>query len=274
MRLIFSLLSLAGFCYGGWYAWENIPSLKEVISEKLSSPETYTLEIRYTADEIMRAQKETLLKNSEYKYLEPELLYYPYLLMNVKYTNERSTTSEGILIWGLTDGEMVTNTTLWTKTHGFEDCLLTHASKNDFKILKALVEKGGGIDREKLYHYFKIDADIVDEWIESCREKKLIVISGNKFRLHFENPRFEVLPLTSFEQPLVKQPIKLVAKVKKRYTIAQIQKLTQIAFGNDFAIRKTQEIYLPVYSIGIHNPDGSTRTVSFNALNGKMLIPG
>jgi len=273
MRLIFSLLTFASLGFGGWYAWENVPQVREAAQKTLSKSEFCTLEIRYTAEEIMRTNKDNLLKNSGYNYLEPELLYYPYLLMDVKYSKDRSSTCEGTLLWGLTDGEMVIDTASWDKTHGFEDCLLSKANKNDFKVIKALVENGGAVDREKLYQRFKVDYDILDDWIDDCREKKLIVISGNKFRLHFENPHLEIQPVTHLDQALVSQPAKYSAKVKKRYSLSQIKKLTVVAFGGDFAIRKTQEVFLPVYRIGIQNPDGSTRTVYYNSLNGKSISP-
>lgn len=273
MRLIFSLLTLASLSFGGWYVWENVPKVREVTHNTLSKSEFRTLEIRYAADELMRLHKENFLKNSGYSYLEPVLLYYPYLLMDVKFSKDRSTTCEGTLLWGLNDGEMVIDTDTWEKTHGFEDCLLSKADKNDFKIIKALVENGGMIDREKLYQCFKVDHDILDDWIDSCRLKKLIVISGNKFRLHFADPRLEIQPCTHLNQAIVSQPAKPSAKVARRYTPTQIKKLTEIVFGGDFAIRKTEEVFLPVYSVAIQNPDGSTRTVYFNALNGKLISP-
>ncbi|MCC5832130.1 MAG: hypothetical protein JJU12_03705 [Chlamydiales bacterium] len=273
MRLIFSLMTLASFGLGGWYAWDNIPQLREAAHHTLSKTEYRTLEIRYAAEELMRIHKDHFLKNNQYSYLEPQLLYYPYLLMDVKYTKDRSTTCEGTLLWGLTDGEMVINTATWEKTHGFEDCLLTKADKNDFKIIKALVENGGMIDREKLYQCFKVDHDILDDWIDSCRQKKLIVISGNQFRLHFADPRLEIQPSTHLDQALVSQPARPSAKVPRRYSPSQIMKLAEIVFGGDFAIRKTEEVFLPVYSVAIENPDGSTRTVYFNALSGKPTSP-
>lgn len=271
MRLIFSLLTCASLAAGGWYMWDALPPVREFVQEKVNSNDFRTLEIRYTAEEIMRANKEDLLKNKGYSYLEPQILYYPYVLLDVKYSKDRATTSEGLLIWGLTDGEMVLDATSWEKTHGFEDCLLAKASKNDFKIIQALVENGGSIDREKLYHRFKVDYDILDNWLDSCRDKKLIVISGNKFRLHFENPQLGSKPITHLNQALVHQPARYTMRVKKRYSLTQIRRLTETAFGKDFAIRKVQEVFLPVYNIGIQNPDGSRRTVFFNALNGKEI---
>ncbi|MEZ5315430.1 MAG: hypothetical protein R3E91_04390 [Chlamydiales bacterium] len=273
MRFIFSLLTLASLGFGGWYTWENIPKIQEFVYSKFTNNEFRTLEIRYTPEELMRLHKDYCLKNSGYTYLEPEMLYYPYLLMHVKYSKDYTTTYEGTLLWGLSDGEMVIDTTTWEKTHGFEDCLLAKADKNDFKVIKALVEAGGMIDREKLYHFFKVDRDVLDSWIESCRQKKLIVISGNKFRLHFAEPHFETKPCTHLDQALVSQPAKPSAKGSRNYSPSQIKTLTEIVFGGDFAIRKTEEVFLPVCSVGIRNPDGSTRTVYFNALNGKITSP-
>jgi len=48
-------------------------------------------------------------------------------------------------------------------------------------------------------------------------------------------------------------------------------KTAKAAFGDDFAIRKTTEIFLPVYSIVVQNPDGSHMTTYWNALNGKNI---
>lgn len=271
MRLIFSLLTFGGLAFGGWYAWENVAPLRQFVQKHLNSGEFRTLEIRYSAEEIMQNHQEEFLKNPGYSFLEPKLMYYPYLLMSVKYSKDRASTGEGILLWGLHDGEMVVNTGTWERTHGFEDCLISKADKNDFKILLALIENGGAIDREKLYHRFKVDHDILDDWVDSCRHKKLIVISGNKFRLHFDHPHLETQPITHLDQALVTHPAKFADKIKGNYSSPQIRKLTQIAFGNDFAIRKTLEVFLPVYSIAIQNPDGSVLTTYWNALNGKRM---
>ncbi|MFZ0565237.1 MAG: hypothetical protein WAM28_03545 [Chlamydiales bacterium] len=250
---------------------DSFPQAGAFVQKKLDTREFHTLEIRYTAEEIMAAHKQELLKRKGYNYLEPKLMFYPYLLMDVKYSKSGFLTGEGILLWSLTDGEMVIDTTSWEQTHGYEDCLLTKVDKNDIKILKTIIEVGGAIDRERLYQKFKVDHDILDDWIESCKSKKLIVMSGNQFRLHFENPRLEIRPVTHLHQAIVTQPAKYSLRMKKRYTPSQIMKLSQIIFGNDFAIRKTQEVFLPVYIIAIQNPDGSLLTTHWNALNGKPL---
>ena len=271
MRFLIFLGVIGSLASGGWYAWENLGPVRQFVHTRLPTSEYRTLEIRYAAEEIMEAHKEQLLKNQGYKFLEPKILFYPYLLMDVKYAQSQGATSEGILLWGLHDGEMVIHTASWEKTHGFEDCLIAHAEKNDFKILEALVEQGGAMDREKMYDRFKVEPEVVDRWIESCRSKKLVVISGNKFRLHFQKPKMLIDPITRFDQPLVTQPATYSNRINGRYSPSQIKKLAQIAFGNDFVVRRTQEVFLPVYSIAIQNPDGSTLTTFWNALNGEQL---
>ena len=175
MRFILSLLTLCSLGFGGWMAWERMAPLQNFVHSALAHNSSLrTLEIRYTAEEIMTRQQQTLLKGTDYKFLEPQLIFYPYLLLEVKFAKDHKYTQEGILLWGLTDGEMVLDTATWEKTHGFEDCLLAKADKNDFKILHTLVNQGGFMDREALYRKFKVDSDVLDEWIDSCRRKKLI----------------------------------------------------------------------------------------------------
>ena len=52
---------------------------------------------------------------------------------------------------------------------------------------------------------------------------------------------------------------------------SQIQKIAKAAFGDDFTVRNTTEVYLPVYSIEVLNPDGSTFTTYWNALTGDRM---
>ena len=70
------------------------------------------------------------------------LKYYPYFLLDVKYPDQ-SKTREGVLLWGLNNGEMVLNTETWESTHGFRDCLECQAGRSDFKILQALARRQG-----------------------------------------------------------------------------------------------------------------------------------
>ncbi|MCB1181375.1 MAG: hypothetical protein KDK55_05075 [Chlamydiia bacterium] len=271
MRLIFSLAMLIALGFGGWWTWDNVPEVREFVLEKIQKGEFRTLEIRFTAEQIMGSHQKALLKGDRYSYNAPELTFYPYLLMEVKYPIDQYTTAEGVLLWGLTDGEMVINAKSWERTHGYEDCLLASADQHDFNLIRSLVRAGGRVDRDRLYRTFNVECDIVDGWLDSCQKKKLIVLSGNQYRLHFSNPKFEIQPQTAIDEPLVTHSARLAQKVKKRYSPAQIKKLCNLAFGKDFAIRNMSEVFLPVYSIGVQNPDGSTLTTFWNALNGRQI---
>ena len=88
-------------------------------------------------EQIVDAHRKELLGGGKKSLQNTTLKYYPYLLLDVKYPDS-SKTREGVLLWGLTDGEMVLNTDTWESTHGFRDCLECQAGRNDFKMLQAL----------------------------------------------------------------------------------------------------------------------------------------
>lgn len=256
---------------GLYYSWDRFPNILLSIDDKIYLKTFRTLEVRYLPDQIIHQHRKELLKNEDYSLLEPKLTFYPYLFMEVKFTKDLHSTEEGVLLWGLTDGEIVTDTGTWEKTHGFEDCLIAKATQNDFKVLKALADAGGVLDHQSIYQKFKVDSEVIDTWIESCRKKKLVVVLANKIRLHFQNPKLKTFPITRLEEPLVGIPSRNLSRAQKRYSASQIRKLALIAFGNDFAIRKMGELFLPVYSISIQNPDGSVLTTHWNALTGKRM---
>lgn len=256
---------------GAFWSWNYVPTFRAKTEELLSGRTFQTLEVRYSAESLMEMHRKTLLKDSDHIFLEPTLKFVPYLLMDVKYTRAHDRTGEGVILWGLVDGEMVINTSTWEKTHGFTDCIASNATRNEFKVINALASRGGSWDRDGLSKYLNIENHILDNWIDNCRKKSLIVQNGNTFRLHLQNPKLQVIPETRLEHWLVTKPTKHAQRVKKRYRASQIETIARAAFGGDFAIRKTTEIFLPVYSIVVQNPDGSQMTTYWNALNGKRL---
>jgi hypothetical protein len=272
MRALILVLMFVVVVCGGYWTWNYQPKIRTKVEDLLSSATFQTLEVRYSAESIMDAHKKELLKDNEHVFLEPTLKFVPYLLMDVKYNRSSDKTGEGVILWGLVDGEMVINTGTWEKTHGFTDCIASNASRQEFKIINALAARGGAWDRDGLSKFLNIENNILDTWVDSCRKKSLIVQNGNTYRLHLQNPRLQVIPETKLDQWLVTKPTKHALRVKKRYRSTQIENIARAAFGNDFAIRKTVEIFLPVYSIVVQNPDGSQMTTYWNALNGKRLI--
>lgn len=271
MRILFTLICLGAACYGLWQLSESKPEVKSKVEEILNTGTFNTLEVRYSANQIMDAHRKHLLKDNRHRFLEPSLKFYPYLLLDVKYAVSHKKTKEGVMLWDMTDGEMVIDTKYWEKTHGFGDCINANTDRHEFKIINTLASKGGSADRETLIKALHVDNDVLDAWIESCRRKQLIVQSGNRYRLHLEKPLLQIMPSTKLDERLVSKPHRNAERVPSRFSLSQIEKITRSAFGNDFAIRKTTDIYLPVHCIVVQNPDGSVHTSHWNALNGKRI---
>lgn len=272
MRVTLLVLMALILMAGSYWTWTYQPRVRTKIEDLLSSSTFQTLEVRFSAETIMDAHRKELLKDTDHVFLEPTLKFIPYLLMDVKYNRSSDKTGEGIILWGLVDGEMVINTGTWEKTHGFTDCIASNATRQEFKIINALASRGGSWDRDGLSKFLNIENNILDTWVDSCRKKSLIVQNGNTYRLHLQNPKLQVIPETKLDQWLVTKSTKHALRVKKRYRPSQIENIAKAAFGHDFAIRKTVEIFLPVYSIVVQNPDGSQMTTYWNALNGKRLV--
>lgn len=271
MKILATLLAVLAGGYGVWIVTNNNPQMKTKVAEILDMGHFHTLEVRYNANQIMEKHRRELLKDNRHRYLDPVLEFYPYVLMEVKYTASDSKTHESVILWDMTDGEMVMSTKNWEKTHGFGDCIAADTSPQEFKILNLLSRKGGALDREGLTKALNVEHEILDAWIDSCRRKKLIIQAGNQYRLHFQNPQLRTTPKTHVDERLVTKPFKDAVRIHRRFSVSQIEKLAHAAFGQDFAIRKTSDIYLPVHSIVVQNPDGSIHTSHWNALNGKRM---
>ncbi|MDF2577043.1 MAG: hypothetical protein K0S74_527 [Chlamydiales bacterium] len=269
---IYSVFFLAALGYGGWWLWTHNPSVENFVERHMPQAPIYTFEMRYTAENILENYNKQIVKNTQYEILAPTIQFYPYLMLEVKYSKE-SQTGEGIILWGLADGEMVTNTNTWEKTHGFKDCLHAHTTREEFKIINTIAKSGSKCDRAKLIQALNMDEDILDNLLASCRKKKLIVQTGNDYRLHFDNPRLNVLPETFINEPLVTQfQPESGARIPKAYSSVQIKEIANSAFGLDFAIRSEKEVFLPVHKIVVKNTrDGSLITTYWNSLNGKQM---
>ena len=275
-RLLFLLIFMGILGGGGFWVTKHqssLASIKNIAFELLNKGKLQTLEIRHSAENIMENHKKLLLKDNNHTYLSPDLHFHPYLLLEVKYTKPGiNRTGEGIILWSMVDGEMVINTSNWSLTHGFSDCIRAKADRDDFKVINALACHHNSLDRESLTHVLNVESNILDLWVDNCRRKSLVVQSGNHYRLHLENPKLEVLPETKLDQWLVTKPAKTAKKLPRKYRAYQIENIAKSAFGNkDFTIKKRKEIFLPVYSIVVQNPDGSQMTTYWNALNGKRL---
>lgn len=273
MRKIFSIACMVAIAGGLWYLWETNPSIRDTISLYVENGEILTLEARYTSEQIMDAHRAELILDDSYIFQAPELKFHPYLLMEVKYTQPDKKTKEGVILWSMVDGEMVLDTQTWDKTHGFEDAILANASREDFKILNALAKFKGKANAEQLQKELHVEGETLVPWLENARQKHLIVQKGTELQLHFQNPKILVSPQTKINQWLVTKPYIHAQRIAKKYSQNQIQATAKAAFGQDFMIRSVTEVFLPVYSIEVLNPDGSVLTSFWNALNGQRITP-
>jgi hypothetical protein len=271
MKFLATILALVAGSYGIWIAFHDHPEVKNKVAHALDIGHFHTLEVRYTANQIMEQHRRILLKDSRHRYLDPMLEFYPYLLMEVKYTTPDDKTHESVILWDLTDGEMVINTRNWDKTHGFGDCIAADASPQEFKILTLLAKKGGVVDRGGLTQALNVEPDILNHWLDSCHRKKLIIQTGNHYKLHFQRPRLHLIPETRLDERLVTKPYKDAIRLGRHFSATQVDRISRALFGQNFTIRRMSDVYLPVHSITVQNPDGSIHTSHWNALNGRRL---
>ncbi len=271
MRAFLIIFLPALMLLSAYWLWTTHPTVRNKTLDVLKPQNYQTLEVRYSAESIMDSHKKELLKDAKHTFLEHNLLFHPYLLMEVKYSRSQEKTEEGIILWSLVDGEMVIDCGSWEETHGFTDCIQAGADKEDFKIINTLASSGGNMDREALQKHLNVEDEILDNWLEATRKKNLIVQSGNNFRLHLQNPKLQVMPETRLNQFLVTKKFNNASRINQKYRPGQIEYTARAAFGSDFTIRKTTQIFVPIYSITVQNPDGSQMTTYWNAINGKRL---
>lgn len=270
--ILVTVVLLLGFV-GVWTLNHSQGTISDTVNRYVENGEFQTLEAKYTPEQIMEAHKKELLTDSQKTFGPAELKYYPHLLMDVKYLDSEKKPREGVIIWSLSDGEMVLNAESWEKTHGFEDAINANATRNEFRIINALAKNKGALTRDQLLKELQLEADVADPWIESAIEKYLITKKGSELLLHLQNPKLAVSPQTKINRALVTKPYGQSQRGLKKYTSNQIEKISRAAFGSDFAIRSMNEIALPVYSIEVINPDGSVLTSLWNAINGQRINP-
>ena len=271
MRILSTLFSLAALGGGLWWVDGHFPQLKHIALEKISSGKVPSLEVKYTTKQIIDKNKSELVKTGKHKCHTQELKFAPYLLMEVKYSKNSSQTGEGVILWDMTDGEMVLSTKNWEKTHGYGDCMIAHASSLEFSILNHLAKKNGSSDQNALSKSIQLDHDLLDNALDACRRKKLIIQAGSKIRLHMENAKLATQPETDVNLALVTTSTSGGERLPKRFSTAQIKKTASNAFGQDFAVKSTSEIFLPFYTVTVENPDGTLQTTFWNAVTGKPL---
>lgn len=257
-----------------WAFWIYFEPISSTVNAYIENGDFITLEARYSPEEILEAQKTTLLGSNARTYKGLYTKYLPYLLLEVKYTGQDKKTREGAVLWSLFDGEILLNTESGQRTHGYFDAITNHASSNDYKILLTLSRHGGSMAIDQLQRELRIEEEAIESWIASAQTKHLVTQRGNLVQLHFQNPKLTVSPQSTIAQRVVTKPYSQADWLPKKFSRAQIETCAKAAFGSDFTVRSSQEIYLPVFSIEVQNPDGSTLTSFWNPLNGQKISQG
>ena len=273
MRKFFIFIITIGLVFGATVYFYNYDQLSGFVQQYVENSEFLTLKARYTPEQIMEAHKKELLVDTHHSFQESSLKLHPYLLMDVKYTYNDKKSREGMILWSLVDGEMVINTDTWEKTHGFEDAINASASRNDFKLMYALAKNKGSASFEQLQKDLHLEKETLQMFADSALSKHLVIQKGNELQLHFQDPKLWVQPETKMHGSIVKKPYNHAQKVASLYSMNQIQKTAKAAFGDDFTVRNSREVYLPVYNIDVLNPDGSTFSTYWNAVTGEKMSP-
>ena len=273
MRFLYFIVLVAFIGFGSWWLFNNNTAVKQFVGEIGNDDQFLALEVRYSPDQIMEQNQEELLQTRHDEYGHPALTFHPYLLMEVKLNSPQRKQREGIMLWNLTNGELILDTNTWEATKGFSNVLSAGGEGHDVKVVKTLSERSNGMTREELMKALRIDADTFDDWIESAREKKLVIQRGNTFRLFNPQLHLQVTPQTRIHQWLVTKPYGHAKRAAKRYDEEQVQEMALAAFGPELKIRETKQVYLPVYSIPVKGRRGSVSTSQWNALNGQRMSP-
>lgn len=274
MRLLYTLFTLAIGGYGVYWIADKNPDLKNRAETLLNFRTTNALEMRYDARQIMDNHSRELLKEKGARFLEPELKFFPYLLMEVKYCDANHQTKEGLILWDMTDGEMVIDTQTWEKTHGFADCMNSRAQEYELNLLQILSEEGGSAELTTIQSKLGAKPAVVELMLKSCANKNLIIgDSESRYRIHLERPKLQTVARTSWHQQLTTRPHKRAERAKSHFSQNQIKSIAKMAFGTHFAIRKATEIFLPIHRIVVQGPEGTIATHHFNAVSGRKLPP-
>ena len=256
---------------GTWWLYHNNHQVRDLFNRYFDKHEISTLEARYRPEEIAQANHQLLQPTKNHELEQAKLSFYPYLSLNVAYITPDHSSGRAKLLWGMHDGEIVTNTNPWETSRGFGDCLNAEAGREDFRIINALVNSGGALSKEELAEKLQVNGELLDSWIAKARQKHLILAKGDYFYLHFLDPKLDVYPQTKISESFEIKPYLHADKAAKRFEKGQIENTAKAAFGNDFEIISSEEIYLPIYTFITRNPDGTAQTTYWNSLNGQQI---
>ncbi|MEI6532119.1 MAG: hypothetical protein WCN87_04810 [Chlamydiota bacterium] len=263
IRLLSCVLTLSLLCGGGYWIKERYPPAEKLLSKILHSSSIQIIEPGFSLDYII---EKTGKKHSP---LSAEVRYYPYAVLEVKYSRSPKKTEEAFMLWSLTNAELVLSTKTWQTTHGFQDCLIAKSDHMDIKILKSL--SAGPLSRQKIAAELHLENEELGVFLQACCAKKLIIHREHDYRVHLDTPYLTTRPITKLEIPLTYKPMKSLEPLPQRYPLESIVAFASSIFKDDFCIRSSQQVYLPVYCLTFQGDEGPATTSYWNSLNGREL---
>lgn len=268
MRKITISLMLVILALGSFLFWQNSSILRQFIAWASRGSEIKIFEPRYSIEDILKLHKKNfLLKHSEIQ--EASLLFYPYVMMDVKFPGNDGKAGKGILLWSLTDGEAVINGDSWEMTHGFAQALSSKPSKDALRLMHVISLYGGSVSKEILQKQLRLPEDKLNQVINETIDKNFVTNNAGNYRLASGDFHIDMAPETHFSYPLETKFNPGTQGEKSLYDEEQIIEMAKATFGSTFSIENSQIVYLPVYSI---QDDHALTT--WNAVTGKrMLLP-
>lgn len=270
-KFIFSLLALMIALLGGYWLYIHYDELSMYAQTMRGESKILTFESTISPDEFLLSKQKELLPSPSYSFGKITTLYLPYLLLDIKYVGDNKVTEEGEALFSLDNGEMVLDTRNFETTHGFEDCINANATADDFRLLQLIQRHGGSMQREALAHQLGIDNDALSSKINNLRKKQLIAIKGDTVRIHFAKPLLLSLPTSKVMHRLVTKEVPSEVQLPARYSSSSIKKMATAAFGQDFAIRREQALFIPILEIEVQNPDGTVLKTHWSGITGKPV---
>jgi hypothetical protein len=261
---------------GSWWLYHNNDKVEQFVdsySSKGKNQPFLALEAQYTAAEIEEAHRSELPDDRVDDNIQPALLLYPYLLLDVVYNNPDQRSREAVILWNMDNGEIVLDTNTWQTTRGLGRLVDAQADQSDYEIVKALSAAGGKTRRDHLVRALKTDVGTADEWLDNARNKGLIVQEGNSYRLRDPNLRLNSFVATNINGRLATKPYARTKKQSTTFNKEQIKLAAQAILPPNVTVRELKEVFLPVYGISLTHPDGSIETTYWNALNGQKYVP-
>lgn len=276
MRTTYLLLLIGSLAIGSWWLYHNNDKVEEFLDSYTSTRNDQSflaLEPRFTAAQIEETHRSELPEERVDDHIQPELLLYPYLLLDVVYSNPDQRDREAVILWSLDNGEIVLDTNTWQMTRGLGRLVQAQSEQSDYDVVKVLSNMGGRARRDQLTRALKIDVGTAEEWLDNARNKGIIVQEGNTYRLRDAGLKINNFVATNIDRRLATKPYARTRKQATQFDKQEISLAAQAILPPNASVREWKEVYLPVYGISLRNPNGTVETTYWNALNGQKYAP-